>query len=349
MKKLFLYITLSTLIFTAFSQVEEINGKKYLLPYAISSQGCIPFDSSDSLYFTQYEMFGFDFYSTLSGCNFYNIAQCFHTDDSLKIIGIAGYMKVVPNALIINNYLGIADSSFNIIEEKVLANSLINNSNLYPYYELLFDNPKKVIGDFYVITVFARPHYYWKDGAMYEDSLNAEKYNWNGPYETIFHSMQHVIEIPAILSKKRCDRQKLMIKNYVYFTTDPSDIGFSSSYESDWTDFSDEFIGFLNNVLGLYIYPLIGEDENDTVSSIESVQVENFTYVFPNPASDKVTIQSSFKIHNMEIFNEQAQKVFESKPNGYNTTINISQYPKGIYTIKIATISGTANKKIAVQ
>lgn len=44
----------------------------------------------------------------------------FHADDSLKIIGIACYMSVKQNVLNINNYLGIADTSLSILEEKVL-------------------------------------------------------------------------------------------------------------------------------------------------------------------------------------------------------------------------------------
>ena len=106
---------------------------------------------------------------------------------------------------------------------------------------------------------------------------------------------------------------------------------------------------YLSTIQGLYLFPLLGEDDVDTVSSVASVEVDNYTYVFPNPANENITVQSSFKIQGIEIFNEQGQKVLETKPNAYNTTIDVSSYPKGTYIVKIITKSGTANKKIIVQ
>ena len=114
----------------------------------------------------------------------------------------------------------------------------------------------------------------------------------------------------------------------------------------------------LSQTYGMYLFPLIGDDDTtsvidttgtDTTSSIISPQVENFTYVFPNPAKENITIQSSFKMRNIEIYNEQGQKVKEYKPASYNTTIDISNLAKGNYIIKIITKSGIATKKILVQ
>lgn len=99
-------------------------------------------------------------------------------------------MEVYPLTIDINNYLGIADTSFNILEEKVLTNSALQTTTdqiVYynPYYEVLFDNPKKIIGDFYVITDFARPSCYFKRGCTKQVLLNNHScYSWGGAYNS---------------------------------------------------------------------------------------------------------------------------------------------------------------------
>ena len=110
MKKVFLFIVLSVFAFTSFSQVKEINGKTYILPDAIFN-GCIEFDCSDSLTVMLDKTFShhFWFYGNHDYYNYFydltDFAQLFHTDDSAKVIGIAGYMDTHPYAFLMNNYL----------------------------------------------------------------------------------------------------------------------------------------------------------------------------------------------------------------------------------------------------
>ncbi len=351
MKKSIFFILLSSFALTSFSQVEKINEKTYILPDAISSQGCIPFEGNDSI---EIEIgnyiwwpFWVDNFETFESND---LAQLFHTDDSLEIIGVAGYMAVSFKALTMNNYLGIADSSFNILEEKVLSDILQKNGNMMPYYELIFDNPVTVIGDFYVRTDFARPPYYMKNGEVHKDTAYETKYNWNESYSNLFEFHGQEICLRLIRTDERCDRQTVMTANMslladVHYIDD-----FVETYENNWTNYYDSLPESMKSeVHGLYLFPLIGEDEEDTVSSVASVEVENYTYVFPNPASENITVQSSFKIHGIEIFNEQGQKILTTNSNGYNTSIDVSSYPKGTYIVKIMTKSGTTNKKIIVQ
>ncbi len=352
MKKVFLFIVLSFISFISFSQVEEINGKKYILPDAISTDGCKTFDGTDKLKISDVVSFApiyIDPYFNGVVLWQYDIAQLFHANDSLNIIGIAGYIRVEPVDTIVHNFLGIADTSFNILEEQVLSNTFGNHDSA-SYYELLFDNPVKVIGDFYVRTDFAKPTNYNLNDTMFFDSMNV-KYNWN------YNNWNAIcgILIPYIRITERCSlKNVIMVDSTHFITTLASPI--SSKLHSGWKDFFDvsEFIYYiekLDEVKGLYLFPLIGEDDddNDTVSSVASIEVDNYTYVFPNPANENITVQSSFKIHGIEIFNEQGQKVEQLNPNGYNISIDVSSYPKGTYIAKIITKSGTANKKIIVQ
>ncbi len=316
------------------------------MPDAISSQGCIPFEGNDSIEIEMENYWWWSFWvNNFETFESQDLAQLFHTDDSLEIIGVAGYMTVSFNALTMNNYLGIADTSFNILEEKVLSDILQKNGNMMPYYELIFDNPVTVIGDFYVRTDFARPPYYMKDGEVYKDTAYETKYKWNDSYYNLFEFFGQEICLRLIKSDELCNRQTVMRDNIRLLACDAY---MDTTYENNWTNYYDDLNEKDNNLYGLYLFPLI-EDGNDTISYVASIEVDNYTYVFPNPASENITVQSSFKIHGIEIFNEQGQKVFITKPNAYNTSIDVSSYPKGTYIVKIMTKSGTTNKKIIVQ
>lgn len=346
MKKLILFVLLNVFAFVSFSQVEEHNGKKYILPDAISGKknACVQFDWPDSLYAWSRTRLDFNIfqeydYGTVS---FYgkDIAQLFHTDDSLQIIGIAGYMAVREGVLNKNNYLGIADTSFNILEEKVLTDTLNNDDALdkAPYFELIFDNPVKVIGDFYVMTDFARPAV---SGGVVDSSKL--KYNWLEECIDYGAASKNIIYLVYISSEDKCPSQTIMNRWYQYDADSPE-----LNYESGWEVVNISSILDNEHIKGIYLFPLI-KDGNDTVSSVASIDVDNYTYVFPNPASENIMVQSSFKIHGIEIFNEQGQKIANTNPNAYNTSIDVSSYPKGMYIVKIMTKSGTANKKIIVQ
>lgn len=58
MKKVFLFLILSIITCTVFAQ-EEFNGKKYLLPDILKSEGCLPLDVQDSIVNTGYPLFAF--------------------------------------------------------------------------------------------------------------------------------------------------------------------------------------------------------------------------------------------------------------------------------------------------
>ena len=220
MKKVFLFIVLSVFAFTSFSQVKEINGKTYILPDAIFN-GCVEFDFPDSLTASLDTIISYYFWG--DGNHYYNnyfynyseFAQLFHTDDSANVIGIAGYMNTHPYAFLMNNYLGIGDTSFNILEEKVLSDTLMSNGYRFPSFELIFDNPVNVIGDFYVITDFAKPSKYNKDGVLYEDTLN-NKYNWE--VNPMAYDYKYLgINIPYIRNDKPCTRQTVMFRRVHYY------------------------------------------------------------------------------------------------------------------------------------
>lgn len=66
--------------------------------------------------------------------------------------------------------------------------------------------------------------------------------------------------------------------------------------------------------------------------SLANTNFENITYsLFPNPASDFISISASEKITAVKLFNMLGQQIGQGDANG----IDISHYPKGIYNVQI--------------
>jgi hypothetical protein len=91
-----------------------------------------------------------------------------------------------------------------------------------------------------------------------------------------------------------------------------------------------------------YNFP-VGIDEQS------EVQLE----VFPNPTTDRVTIKTDETIHHINVYslNGQQMDAVSSQTNpSYQQTIDLSQYPKGIYLVEITFEDGSiVNKKIIKQ
>ena len=57
--------------------------------------------------------------------------------------------------------------------------------------------------------------------------------------------------------------------------------------------------------------------------------------LFPNPASDEVTITASERISDVVINNLVGQTVYAQKCNAEKVVVNISDLPPGIYFVKV--------------
>lgn len=68
--------------------------------------------------------------------------------------------------------------------------------------------------------------------------------------------------------------------------------------------------------------------------------------VFPNPADKNIIIKMDSKSPNdFSIYNIQNQVMFNGKLNGFETTVNIENFPSGLYYIKCQTESGMIIQK----
>ena len=120
---------------------------------------------------------------------------------------------------------------------------------------------------------------------------------------------------------------------------------FSYSFDSEamttraWSTISASW----NADLDFMIFPLING------AGLDNIDVNSFTYVYPNPAQDQVVLASSFKMEKVEIFNMVGQKVYETSVSGISTTVNVSNFAQGTYLVKMFTEAGLATKKIVVK
>ena len=76
---------------------------------------------------------------------------------------------------------------------------------------------------------------------------------------------------------------------------------------------------------------------------------ENHVLIYPNPAKDKIFIQSDHHIKSVEIFDVSGKICFYKSQNFIDPSINISELSKGIYTIKVINDKTSFQSKLFVN
>ncbi|MFT7588741.1 MAG: hypothetical protein ACI959_000953 [Limisphaerales bacterium] len=71
--------------------------------------------------------------------------------------------------------------------------------------------------------------------------------------------------------------------------------------------------------------------------------------VFPNPCSDKITIQTESQIKAVYLYNSIGELVFSEEGNSINTSVDLSSLNNGIYIARIETALGLATKTIIIN
>lgn len=88
-------------------------------------------------------------------------------------------------------------------------------------------------------------------------------------------------------------------------------------------------------------------DPTDPVSILNIA--DDYTFLMPNPARSHVSIFSSFKIKNIEIFTSQGTLLYNSNVDGLTKTIDVSSLAKGVYVVRIATATGYVIRRLIVH
>jgi photosystem II stability/assembly factor-like uncharacterized protein len=71
--------------------------------------------------------------------------------------------------------------------------------------------------------------------------------------------------------------------------------------------------------------------------------------VYPNPATDKITIETSLNFDKISIYNLPGQKVYNHQNPGNYLTIPTTEIPPGIYILQIDFENKTDNRKISIN
>ena len=86
-------------------------------------------------------------------------------------------------------------------------------------------------------------------------------------------------------------------------------------------------------------------DPTDPTEGI-ATPAERYTYLMPNPATEQVTVMSSFRIGKVTVYDAAGNRILRTEPNGMSTTIDLTTLPSGVYIVSIATNRGTVHKRL---
>lgn len=76
---------------------------------------------------------------------------------------------------------------------------------------------------------------------------------------------------------------------------------------------------------------------------------DQYSRIYPNPAVDRLTIESESKLKNISIFSLNGQKVYEMALDQNNIDLNIDFLETGMYMIRLDTEKGSKVEKLSVR
>lgn len=87
-----------------------------------------------------------------------------------------------------------------------------------------------------------------------------------------------------------------------------------------------------------------GGGDNSVTSALNML-----TNIIPNPASTFATVYSSFQLTALEAYDLRGNKMLDTKASGASATINIADWPSGMYIVIVHTPAGNVAKKLVVK
>ena len=84
-------------------------------------------------------------------------------------------------------------------------------------------------------------------------------------------------------------------------------------------------------------------------TSIDDPLEDGITALYPNPATDRVNVASSYEISRITVINYVGQTVYDAEINAERSlSLNVSTYDAGVYIVKIETDNGLVMKRLAI-
>jgi len=110
---------------------------------------------------------------------------------------------------------------------------------------------------------------------------------------------------------------------------------------------ADGFDNRIYEVTGDAVLPAVcfGSCEVCESASLSEHAQSNLS-VYPNPASDQITVQSDELIFSVELYDLTGKQVRNLLPNSNETSVSLEGLENGVYTLKVNSEKGTSVKKI---
>ncbi len=74
--------------------------------------------------------------------------------------------------------------------------------------------------------------------------------------------------------------------------------------------------------------------------------LDRYVALQPNPATDRVTVTSSFGLTRIEVRDAAGRKLHDAPASGFSASLDLSRFPSGTLLLTIHTPAGPATKKL---
>ena len=217
------------------------------------------------------------------------------------------------------------------------TNSVLIHGNDYTYMEYYFDNPVNVNGLFYIVEDVTG-----SSTRLFNMIATIDCYS---EWPTLVRPSDEGVEDNVW---KEWDQEDFYVCPDPYWPEEDT----MSTY---WLLPNASIYHHIPNTCQMYMFPIFAETDTTLGDGIYptvclyDVNVDRYSNVYPNPAKDIVTIQSSFKVREIEIHNALGQVVLRKQGSQNIETIDVSNLQSGAYIVRIKTQRGFANKKILIE
>ena len=77
--------------------------------------------------------------------------------------------------------------------------------------------------------------------------------------------------------------------------------------------------------------------------------LDRFTRIMPNPASEVVNVLSSYRLESVAVYDLTGRLLLEQPAEGISAVVKVGTLPRGTYIMAIRTQQGVATKKLVVE
>jgi len=82
---------------------------------------------------------------------------------------------------------------------------------------------------------------------------------------------------------------------------------------------------------------------------VDEAAWEKMISIYPNPAQDQLHINSELRIESVSLFEINGQQKMRTVDCGYDCSVNLDNYPDGIYILRIITEKGSMQRKVNIR